>query len=1175
MASRQEEHLRHYRPLWRIAGFLPFIGVAFLNAMLDLGHKILIQNTLFKSYDGPEQVLLTAVVNALILLPFIMLFTPAGFLSDRYSKPKVMRVSAAVAVVLTFVITLCYYQGWFIPAFAMTFLLAMQSALYSPAKYGYIRELVGSDNLSGANGWVQAATIIAILGAIVLFSLLFELRLEQTTLIEHTPEQILRQVAPLGWLLVVLALIEWLMALRLGTGVAQPELKLDRREYLSGRLLKRNLSRIYRHRPILWSVLGLALFWSISQVMVAVYPAYVKAHLGELNTFLIQGAMALAGVGILCGSIFAASVSRHHINTGLVPAGALIVTLGLALLPVSQSLGHAAILFFAIGLGGAMTIVPLNALIQFHAPEGESGSILAGNNFLQNVAMFSCLLGTVASAFAEVPARILLVVLALSAAAGAVLAFVRLPEALLRLLVRMLMRNRYRLEVLGFEHMPADGKGVLLLGNHISWLDWAIVQLACPRHVHFVMERSIYERRYLKWLLDLYRVIPISPASSRDAMARVAALLQKGEVVCLFPEGAISYSGQLAPFKQGFERIAREVDADQVEILPFYLRGLWGSRFSRSNARLKDARRAGWKRDVIVAFGEPMAVTASAVDVRQAVSILSIKAWEAYTDTLPTLPRAFVRTAREAPSEWALADLNGPALSHLRVLTGCALLRRRLKRCQGQRVAVLLPSAPGGVIGTLALMMSGRTLVPLNYTAPVAVLERCCERAGVETVVTSRQFIERLEQRGIDMKPLLAKLSVIELESLKQSIGQLESVLTLLQVRLMPVALLERWLGGRRRLDDTAAILFSSGSEGEPKGVMLSHRNIMANLKQIADVFNIRDDDCVLGTLPLFHAFGLTATTMMPLIEGVPLVCHPDPTDAVNVGKAVARWRATLLCGTSTFLRLYTRQSRLIPAMFESLRLVVAGAEKLSPQVREQFESRFHKTVLEGYGCTETTPVASVNLPDYLDTSYWTLQVGNKPGTVGMALPGSWFSIVDPESLEPLPVGESGMVLIGGTQIMRGYLDDPERTRRVIIERDGVRWYVSGDKGYLDTDGFLTLVDRYSRFIKVGGEMISLGAVEEHARQILAAEVELMATSVPDRRKGEQVVLLVGSEEAGESDALAAELRQRLIDGGMPGLMLPARVFVLPYLPCLGSGKPDLKGAKQTALDLIGMDSSQ
>ncbi|WP_432698567.1 acyl-[ACP]--phospholipid O-acyltransferase [Marinobacterium sp. YM272] len=1166
MASGKGHQQIQDRPLWRIVGFLPFVAVAFLNATLDLGHKILIQNTLFKAYDGPEQVLLTAVVNALILLPFILLFTPAGFLSDRFAKPRVMRLAAAGAVGLTLLITLCYYQGWFIPAFVLTFLLATQSALYSPAKYGYIRELVGSDNLSSANGWVQAATIISILGAIVLFSLLFESRLALTATVERSPDAVLRQIAPLGWLLVLLAGVEWLLALRLKGGVSQPDIRLDKRAYLRGELLRRNLGRVTGHRPIFWSVMGLALFWSISQVMVAVYPAYVKAHLGELNTFLIQGAMALAGVGILLGSMLVARLSRHHINIGLVPAGAVLVATGLVFLPASGSLQEAGMLFFVVGFGGALAIVPLNALIQFHAPEGESGSILAGNNFLQNVAMFSCLVATVISAYLQVPARALLIALALAAGLAAVMAVIRLPQALLRLMVRCLL-HRYRLRVLGFEHLPRDGSGVLLLGNHISWLDWAMVQLACPRHVHFVMERSIYERWYLKCFLDCYRVVPVSPSRSREAMQQVGELLKAGKVVCVFPEGAISHSGQLAPFKRGFEKAALAAEGSGACILPFYLRGLWGSRFSRSNARPKMTQRAGWRRDVIVAFGEPLALSCDATEARQAVSELAIRAWERYTDSLDCLPGAFISTARAAPTPWALTDLDGPSLSHLRVLTAVVLLSRRLRRIEGKRVAVLLPSAPGGVIGTLALLMGGKTLVPLNYTAPPDVVARICERAGITTILTSTLFLKRLKERGIALDEVLEPYRVIELEKLKRSIGKAEALATLACVRMLPVSWLKRIYSGGHKLDDTAAILFSSGSEGTPKGVMLSHRNIIANVKQIADVFNIREDDCVLGTLPIFHAFGLTATTMMPLIEGVPLVCHPDPTDSVNVAKAVARWRATLLCGTSTFLRLYAKHPRVLPSMLAPLRLVVAGAERLSPQVRTQFEGRFRKKILEGYGCTETTPVASVNLPDYLDTQYWTLQVGNKDGTVGMALPGSWFRVVDPVSFEPLPVGEAGMVLIGGTQIMQGYLDDPERTAKVILERDGIRWYVTGDKGKIDEDGFLTLIDRYSRFVKIGGEMISLGAVETRAQEILGPDLPLMITAAPDPRKGEQVVMLV------EHDEVEA-LQERLRKGGMPPLMLPSRVVSVPALPVLGSGKPDFCHARAIALDAIGADST-
>ncbi len=383
---------------------------------------------------------------------------------------------------------------------------------------------------------------------------------------------------------------------------------------------------------------------------------------------------------------------------------------------------------------------------------------------------------------------------------------------------------------------------------------------------------------------------------------------------------------------------------------------------------------------------------------------------------------------------------------------------------------------------------------------------------------------------------------------------------------VLPASLLQWWLGAGTKVEDTAAILFSSGSEGAPKGVMLSHRNILANLRQIADVLNIREDDCIMATLPLFHAFGLTVTTFLPLIEGLPVVCHPDPTDAVNIGKGVARYRATMICATSTFLRLYTRSKKLHPLMFQSVRVAVAGAEKLDPAVQQAFESRFRVPVVEGYGSTETTPVASVNLPDYLSVDGWFVQVGTRPGTVGMALPGSTFRIVDPVTLEELPTGEDGLILIGGTQIMKGYLNNPEKTAEVIVELDGLRWYKSGDKGHLNEDGFLTIVDRYSRFAKLGGEMVSLGAVEQEIRKHFADdESALVAINLPDERKGEQIVLLVTADIDPES------FRRYLISEGVPPLMLPARVFRVDEIPLLGSGKINYPAAKAVAEQLMGV----
>lgn len=269
------------------------------------------------------------------------------------------------------------------------------------------------------------------------------------------------------------------------------------------------------------------------------------------------------------------------------------------------------------------------------------------------------------------------------------------------------------------------------------------------------------------------------------------------------------------------------------------------------------------------------------------------------------------------------------------------------------------------------------------------------------------------------------------------------------------------------------------------------------------------------------------------------------------------------MCGTSTFLRLYTRNKRLLPQMFQSLRAVVAGAEKLDPTVREDFETKFHVSVLEGYGSTETTPVASTNLPDHLDTDWWTLQVGHKQGTVGMALPGSTFRIVDPDTLETLSVGEDGLILIGGTQIMQGYLNNPEKTAEVVVELDGLRWYKSGDKGHLDEDGFLTIVDRYSRFAKLGGEMVSLGAIETEIRtRLQQPDLALVAVNLPDAKKGEKVVLLT------EGDMSSTEIKQALLDAGMTGLMLPAEFYQVDEVPMLGSGKTDFSSAKKLAQQL-------
>lgn len=1144
--------------LLKLKGFIPFILIIFLNAFIDLGHKILIQNTIFKIYDGQEQIILTAIVNGLILLPFILLFSPAGFFSDRYRKPVIMKASAALAVVLTLLITLAYYSGWFQFAFAMTFLLAVQSAFYSPAKYGYIKELVDKGELTIANAVVQALTIVAILSGIFLFSVLFENFLAG---VSYTNEAaIIQTIAPIGWLLVCCALLEFGSTLLLpSSGQEQPALRFKFKQYITGGYLQKNFGRLISNRVIWLSIIGLSLFWGIAQVVLAAFPAFAKEILGETNTVVIQGILACNGLGIILGSTLAGRASRGHIETGLIPLGALGIVTALLLIPHATSATFLGLLFVGLGTAGGLFIVPLNAMIQFHAKDDQLGAILAGNNWVQNVVMLGFLSLTALFAIYGISSIGLFYLLAIVGVIGASYTVYQLPQSLIRFIINRIIISRYNIQVLGFNNLPGQG-GVLMLGNHISWLDWAIIQVACPRPVRFVMHREIYQRWYLKWLLDAFGVVPIAAGHSKAALGQINRLLKNGEVVCLFPEGAISRNGQLGAIKPGYERVVEGVDGI---ILPFYLRGLWGSRFSRSSEKLQENRSNRTRREVIAAFGKPLPMQTPAHELKRHLFDLSIDAWDEHTKTLDPIPLAWIRAAKQTGRNLSITDArSGAVLSGYKMLTAVFSFSRLIgKRSPEQNIGLLLPTSTAGVITNMATLLLGKTLVNLNYSSNIQALLAAIKKAEIKSIYSSRRFLKKLQQRGINLDELLAKVEVHYLEDMKDEISTFNKITFMALSAILPAKLLYRLFGKQRDIEQPAAILFSSGSEGEPKGIVLSHRNIMANIKQVSDVLDTRDNDVIMATLPLFHAFGLTVTGLMPLIEGIPAILHPDPTDALVISKAIAKNRATLFCGTSTFLRLFNRNRRIHPLMLDSLRLVIAGAERLNPEVRDAFKLKFNKEIYEGYGATETTPVASVNVPDQIDQDDWSIQLGNKPGTVGMPLPGGSFRIVDPVTLEMCPVGEDGLILFGGTQIMLGYLNDPDKTAEVIIERDGRRWYKTGDKGHLDKDGFLVIVDRYSRFAKIGGEMISLSAIETAISKLLPEEVEILATNISDGKKGEKIVLLIAGEV--ENNKIKTAISQ----SNLSPLMRPATLLQVDEIPKFGSGKSDFCRAKQIALE--------
>jgi acyl-[acyl-carrier-protein]-phospholipid O-acyltransferase/long-chain-fatty-acid--[acyl-carrier-protein] ligase len=666
------------RRLLHIRGFLPLALVAFMNAFVDLGHKVLIQNTVFEVFDGGLQIALTGLVNALMLLPFILLMSPAGFISDRYAKAKVMRRAAAVAIAITLLITLSYYQGWFWCGFALTLVLAAQAAIYGPAKLGYLKEVAGVEDLAAANGIMQAASTTAILAGMLAFSFGFEHLLAGRT--SADPATILRTIAPLGWYLVAGSVIEYLLARRLPETRADAlDLRFDFQSYRRGDYLRDTLGELWRRPVLRLSVIGLAIFWSIAQVLIAIYPTFAESLLDLHNVAVIQLIMAAASIGVVTGSILAATLSRAHIETGFIPVGAAGVGLSLACMSAAPTPWLQTVLFFALGLFGALFIVPLNALIQYNAGERELGRVLAASSLINNLGMIGFLALTVVFALGGYSVVGLMSLLTLIAVGGAFYTLYKLPQSLVRLSIARVFAMRYRLGVMGMEHIPRVG-GVLLLGNHISWIDWAIIAMASPRPIRFVMARSIYERWYLRWFLNFVGVIPIAPGQAQESLQDIGSCLVAGEVVCLFPEGTISRHGQLNEFKRGFEHAAAAAQGSGAIIVPFYIRGLWGSQFSHSSGALKARAAHGPRREIGVAFGAPMALASDAIAVKQAVAELTVAAWEAYVSTLGTLPRAWLTTSKRGGGDVAVIESSGRKLNRNAFAVGVLSFARIMRR---------------------------------------------------------------------------------------------------------------------------------------------------------------------------------------------------------------------------------------------------------------------------------------------------------------------------------------------------------------------------------------------------------------------------------------------------------------------------------------------------------------
>jgi acyl-[acyl-carrier-protein]-phospholipid O-acyltransferase/long-chain-fatty-acid--[acyl-carrier-protein] ligase len=645
-----------------------------------------------------------------------------------------------------------------------------------------------------------------------------------------------------------------------------------------------------------------------------------------------------------------------------------------------------------------------------------------------------------------------------------------------------------------------------------------------------------------------------------EAFREAGKALDNGELVCIFPEGQITRTGMTLKFQRGLERIVKGRD---VPIIPVHIDRASASIFSPMQERRLPER---IPLPITISFGSPLPSAAAPSSIRQAIGELDQEAWEHRRDDRRPLHVEFIREVRRHPLRLALVDPLTPELSYLKALAGSIALARALRPFWQDQpvVGIMLPTSVGGCLVNLAAAISGRIAVNLNFTAGKSAMSSAAEQAGLRTLLTSRAFVEKA---GLELPE---GVQVIWIEEIRPTIRRIDRLSALALACLAPVRLIEKAAGAIRRpsVSDTVALIFSSGSEGDPKGVVLSHFNVDSNIVAIGQVFHIYASDRILHVLPLFHSFGYLLL-WLGLCRGMGLICHVKPQEAGVVGGLAQEYRATVLFATPAFLHIYTRRCE--PPQFGSLRIVVAGADKLPDSVLREFEETFGIRPLEGYGMTECSPVVAVNAPDYRAPGFY--QPGSRRGTVGHPLPGVSVRVIPAEGLAgalaglgavpPLPAGTEGMLLVKGPNVMQGYLNRDDLTRKALC--DG--WYVTGDLGLIDEDGFVKITGRLSRFSKIGGEMVPHGQVEEALNEGIGAE-ELVfgVTAIAAGREGDRLVVLHTTSDETVDQALAAIKKLDL-----PNLFIPRRDhFVrVEALPMLGTGKLDLRGLKKMAAEAM------
>ncbi len=1124
-----------YKDLLTALGFQAFLWTQFLGAFNDNVYKIVVAMLavhVATSAGGGSGHL--SLVGAVFILPFFLFSGYAGHIADVSSKRTVLIVTKALEIVAMALGFVAFLSGRIDLMLGVLFLMALQSTFFSPAKYGILPEMFPDRDLSRANGLLEMTTFLAIILGTSIGSLVFAMWKDRLAWIALT----LIGIAIAGT-------ITSLAISRVPPSGSQKPFRLNPWAEIG-----EGLTRLYQERTLWLTVVGIAYFWFLGALL-QMDIILLGKEVMELEDFWIGILGAFLAIGIGIGSVAAGRLSGDKVELGLVPLGSIGIG-GFSILLASSTASYAQTVtaLLLLGFSGGLFIVPLNAVLQQKSGREERGRVIATSNFVTTggVLLASGVLWTLRDLFQLQADRIILV-FGLFTLLGTVYILRILPDFLIRFTLWMVTHTIYRIRIVGQEHVPFHGPA-LLVCNHISHSDGLLVGACVQRFIRFMVYRPYYELKPLNWLFRLMRAIPVTGGNRKEviqSLERAREELRQGHVVCIFAEGALSRTGTLLPFKKGFERIVAGVD---VPVIPVHLDRLWGSIFSFKDGKFfwKWPERIPYP--VTVSFGSPLPATARAEEVRQAIMEMGSAAVEHRKTPRDLLHLRFLTTAKRRWFSLAMADSTGKKLSFGEALVSSLLLARWLQKqsLEDRMVGILFPPSIAGAVANIAVLLAGKVPVNLNFTAGREAMVSAIQQCSIRMILTSRIVLHKAKLEHME--------GMVFLEEAVKGISSLQKVQTTLTALLLPSRLLATLFHhGERTPDALATVIFTSGSTGIPKGAMLSHHNILSNVEALAQVLWVTKKDRLMGVLPFFHSFGFTGTLWFPLLSGFGVVYHANPLDAKTVGEMVSTYRATGIMATPTFYAAYIRKCS--AEEFSSLRLAIAGAEKLREPIANAFKEKYGLDLLEGYGCTELAPVVSLNIPDFGEGVY--RQTGRKPGTVGHPIPGVAVKVVDPESGEPLPHGEEGMLLVKGPGRMLGYLGQPEKTAEV-LRGD---WYVTGDIASIDEEGFIRITDRLSRFSKIGGEMVPHIKVEETINTILVDDASVVV-AIPDEVKGERLVALYT-----HTQVTPDELWEQLSQTDLPKLWLPKRenLYLVETIPILGTGKADLRQAKMMALD--------